>query len=100
MLEENVNDLRENSSLVIDGEELKLAVTDRYGYTFRCQQRINVCEKMNPVEKAVIDMTDQLGKYIAYWPNSEEDKTVVRNILLDKAELIKDQIDPRPFTRR
>lgn len=100
MIQESIKDLSENSSLWIDGEELMLAVTDRYGYTFRCQQRINVCEHMNPVEKAVLDMTDQLGKYIAYSPNKEEDKVVVRNILLAKAEEIKDKIDPRPFTKR
>ena len=55
---------------------------------------------MNPVEKAVLDMTDQLGKYVAYSPNKEEDKVVVRNILLAKAEEIKDKIDPRTFTKR
>lgn len=84
-------------TIVKDGDDryLEIVTVDEYGYKAKYSERIPLSENYNGVEVAGRGLVARLSREIAFYGyNWDETKAEV----LNKALLIKDQVDTRDFT--
>lgn len=99
---DNVEWIKNGCLFIGDGPEfsrndLVFVTTDDVGFKCYYVAQMKINEHMNSVQAAADDICDQVGRSLAFWAETDEDKAELKQIIYDKALLIKDRVDMRPF---